>query len=113
MGAIARAFSDCLEEADTVDGPAIFFVIISEDAISDMTFYLVHWVLFREALRLEQNVVAFSKQVGNFTCAHTLCTLGHTKATITAFNVNNHHDWHSYRMRCCAAALSVVASKKK
>ena len=50
--------------------PRIFFCFFV-GAISDMILYLVHWVLFREALRLEQNVVAFSKQVGNFTCAHT------------------------------------------
>lgn len=79
-----------------------------------MILYLVHWILFREALRLGRDVVALSKQVGNFTYAHTFST--NTLATqmrqLRLCNVNNHHARHSYRMRWCAAAILVIASKK-
>ena len=91
-----------------------FFFVTSEEAISDMILYLVRWILFREALQLGRDVVALSKQVGNFTYAHTFST--NTLATqmrqLRLCNVNNHHARHSYRMRWCAAAILVIASKK-
>ena len=91
-----------------------FFFVTSEEAISDMILYLVHWILFREALRLGRDVVEFSKQVGNFTYAHTFSTrtLATQMRQLRMCNVNNFYDRHSYRMRWCAAALLVLASKK-